>query len=46
MVDVEVVAPDASAEEVDFVPVGGLLASRDARVANQLRHSAPGVSHN
>ena len=26
MVDIEVVAPDASDEEVEFLPVGGLLA--------------------
>ena len=46
MVDVKVVAPEARGEEVDYLPVSGLSARRDARVADQLRHSAPGVSHN
>ena len=37
MVDVKVVAPDASGEDVDLLPVGGLLSRGYARVADQFR---------
>jgi len=41
----EVVAPDACGQNVGLLPVGGLLARRCARVADQLRRSPPaGVS--
>ena len=46
VVDIEVVEPDASGEKIDLLPIGGLLARGYARMADQLRHSAPVVPHN
>lgn len=39
VVDVEVVAPDAGAEEIVDLTVGRLVSGRYPRVANQLTHS-------
>ncbi|TFD12994.1 hypothetical protein E3T35_06885 [Cryobacterium sp. TMT1-2-2] len=36
MVDVDVITPDASGEDIDLLSVGGLLTRRYARVADQL----------
>jgi hypothetical protein len=42
LVDIEVVAPDTRGQDIGLLPVGGLLARRYSRVADQFRHSAPG----
>jgi hypothetical protein len=45
VVDVKVVTPDASGEDVDLLPVGGLLSRGHSCITDQFRHfCSQGVS--